>query len=216
MIAAARVASATIASTDARTSSSRGGSLTEFDQYYLSLTPSFQARHASLQEIEELLLVRGVTPDLFYGSYRRNALGQLVPYPELRDCLTVYGSDTSYDVNTVEPAVMQAIGITPDVAAAIYTMRKTAPIITMNQLAPFRSSGGAVGRLGMEHLTLDTAFAVTLRATAQLKLSNGQLSDVRRSVAELVMFLDKGSELFKEGQPPYHVLRWYENAVALQ
>ena len=68
----------------------------------------------------------------------------------------------------------------------------------------------------MEHLTLDTAFAVTLRATAQLKLSNGQLSDVRRSVAELVMFLDKDSELFKEGQPPYHVLRWYENAVALQ
>jgi len=195
---------------------SRGGGLTEFDQYYLSLTPSFQARHASLEEIEELLLVRGVTPDLFYGSYTRNALGQLVPHAGLRDCLTVYGSDTSFDVNTVEPAVMQAIGITPDAAAAIYTMRKTAPITNMNQLAPFRSGGGAVGRLAMERLTPDTAFAVTLRATAQLKLPNGQLSDVRRTVAELVMFLDKESELMKPGQPPYHVLRWYENAVPLQ
>ena len=50
---------------------SQGGSLTGFDQFYLSMTPSFQARHASVQEIEELLLVRGVTPDLFYGSYTR-------------------------------------------------------------------------------------------------------------------------------------------------
>jgi general secretion pathway protein K len=190
--------------------------MTEFDQYYLSLTPSFQARHASLQEIEELLLVRGVTPDLFYGSYRRNVLGQLVPHAGLRDCLTVYGSDAPFDVNTVEPAVMQAIGITPDAAAAIYALRKTAPIRNMNQLAPFRNGGGAVGRLGMEPLATDTAFAVTLRATAQLKLSNGQLSDVRRTVAELVMFFDKESELRKEGQPPYHVMRWYENAVPLQ
>ena len=196
----------------------RGGSrgMSAFDQYYLSLTPSFQARHASFEEIEELLLVRGVSPDLFYGSYTRNALGQLVPHAGLRDCLTVYGSDTSFDVNTVEPAVMQAIGISPDAAAAIYALRKTAPITNMNQLAPFRNGGGALGRLSMERLTPDTAFAVTLRATAQLKLSGGQLSDVRRTAAELVMFLDKDSELHKEGQPPYHVLRWYENAVPLQ
>ena len=39
------------------------------DQYYLSLTPSFRARHASIEEIEELLLVKGVTPDIFYGTY---------------------------------------------------------------------------------------------------------------------------------------------------
>ena len=38
---------------------SPGGSFTQFDQYYLTLTPSFRARHASFQEIEELLLVRG-------------------------------------------------------------------------------------------------------------------------------------------------------------
>jgi general secretion pathway protein K len=42
---------------------SPGGSFTQFDQHYLSLTPSFRARHASFQEIEELLLVRGVTRD---------------------------------------------------------------------------------------------------------------------------------------------------------
>jgi len=194
----------------------RGGSMTEFDQYYLSLTPSFQARHASLQEIEELLLVRGVTPDLFYGSYARNAQGQLAPHAGLRDCLSVYGSTSEFDVNTVEPAVMQAIGIPADIAAAIYALRKAAPIRTMNQLAPFRSSGPGVSRLAIAKLSFEHAFALTLRATAQLKLSNGQLSDVHRTVSELVMFLDPESELFKPGQPRYHVLRWYENAVPLQ
>jgi general secretion pathway protein K len=43
-----------------------GGSGSPFDAYYLSLTPSFQAPHASFQEIEEILSVRGVTPDIFY------------------------------------------------------------------------------------------------------------------------------------------------------
>jgi general secretion pathway protein K len=45
------------------------GGTSRFDGHYLSLTPSFQSPHASLQEIEELLLVQGVTPDIFYGTY---------------------------------------------------------------------------------------------------------------------------------------------------
>jgi general secretion pathway protein K len=195
---------------------SPGGSFTQFDQYYLSLTPSFQSRHASFQEIEELLLVRGVTPDLFYGSYTRDAQGQLVPHAGLRDCVSVYGSAATFDVNTVEPAVMQAIGILPGTAAAIVTLRKAAPIRDLGQLGPFGGGGPGMGRLGMEHLAMDNPIAITLRATAQLKLSNGQLSDVRRTVSELVMFLDSQSDLLKPGQPPYHVLRWYGNAVALQ
>jgi general secretion pathway protein K len=196
---------------------SPGGSFTGFDQYYLSLTPSFQARHASVQEIEELLLVRGVTPDLFYGSYTRGAQGQLIPHAGLRDCLSVYGTaGAGFDVNTVEPAVMQAIGIPFDVAAAIVTLRKATPIRDLGQLAPFSSSGPGIGRLAIEHVAVGNPLAVTLRATGQLKLFNGQLSDVRRTVSEMVMFLGEDSELLKPGQPPYHVLRWYENAVALQ
>ena len=40
-----------------------------FDQYYFTIAPTFRARHASFEEIEELLLVRGMTPELFYGNY---------------------------------------------------------------------------------------------------------------------------------------------------
>ncbi len=105
-----------------------GGSFSELDQYYLSLTPSFRARHASLQEIEELLLVRGITPDLFYGGYTQDADGRLIPHDGLRDCLSVYGSTGGLDVNSVTPEVMVAVGVAPETAAAIVALRRVAPI----------------------------------------------------------------------------------------
>jgi len=62
-----------------------------FDAYYLSLGPTFRPRHASFQEIEELLSVRGMTPELFYGNYVTDAEGRLYPRGGLRDCLSVWG-----------------------------------------------------------------------------------------------------------------------------
>ena len=106
--------------------------------------------------------MQGVTPDLFYGSYSRNDDGRLVPHAALRDCLSVYGAIGPMDVNTVQPAVMQAIGIAPDIAAALVALRKTAPIRGMDQLAAFQSSGPAMGRLGFL-----TNSIMTLRATAR-------------------------------------------------
>jgi general secretion pathway protein K len=181
-----------------------GGSFSQFDQYYLSLTPSFRARHASLEEIEELLLVRGMTPDLYYGGYTRDAQGRFIPHDGLRDCLSVYGSTGPLDVNTVTPEVMVAVGVAPDTAAAIVALRKIAPIQNVGQLAPF-SNGGGMGRLGMIGGPI-----ATLRATAQLRLPNGQLSDVRRTASALIKTLGE------EWDPPFHIMRWYDNASVLQ
>jgi general secretion pathway protein K len=182
-----------------------GGSFTEFDQYYLSLTPSFRARHASLQEIEELLLVRGITPDLFYGGYTPDANGKLIPHDGLRDCLSVFGSTGALDVNTVTPEVMEAVGIAPETAAAIVALRRVAPINDLGQLAPFSGAGTGTARLGMTSGTI-----VTLRATAQLKLPNGRFSDLHRTVSAMVKLLGT------DWNPPFHIMRWYDNAGLLQ
>src|SRR5271170_4439499 len=124
-----------------------GGSFTQFDQYYLSLTPSFRARHASFQEIEELLLVRGVTRDLFYGNYTHDLEGRLVRRAGLRDCLSVYGSVSLIDVNTAEPAVMQAIGVSPGSVAAIVAYRQTTPILSSGQISGFSDGSQGFSRL---------------------------------------------------------------------
>jgi general secretion pathway protein K len=184
-------------------SASAGGAYTHFDQHYLGLKQSFQARHASFEEIEELTLVQGITPELFHGRYVRDPQGRLVPVAGLKDCVSVYGVVNGFDVNTVEAVLMRAIGISADTVSAIVAMRQAAPIRSMDQLAPFRER-----EPGFSRLSLGVSPLVTLRSTARLRLPNGQFSDVQRSVAALVAFI--GLQV----SPPFHILRWYDNAYS--
>jgi general secretion pathway protein K len=177
----------------------------QFDQHYLSRTPSFRARHASFEEIEELLLVEGMTPDIYYGSYTTVENGtsgrRLVPRGGLADCVSVFGGAGGFDVNTVAPAVMLSIGIPPDVVAEIVRRRQTA-LLGQQDLGQLAQIGGpAVGRLRIGGNSI-----FTLRATARPRLPNGQLSDLKRTVAAMVKRMPEGYDA------PYHILRWYENA----
>jgi general secretion pathway protein K len=185
---------------------SAGAAGSPLDSYYLSLTPSFQPPHASLEEIEELLLVRGVTPDIFYGTWAPApaaagpAAGRLVWHAGLIDCLTVYGTDDPrVDVNTAEPAVMAAVGVEPAAIQAIVEHRMAYP--NDEHLLEFANSVGAGGRLRSEGNAM-----VTFRSTARLRLANGQLSDMRRTVGAQVKYNVFGSPT------AYDVLRWYDTA----
>jgi general secretion pathway protein K len=176
-----------------------------YDQYYLSLTPSFRARHASFEEIEELLLVQGMTPDIYYGTYVSVDDGagvrKLVPRGGLADCVSVFGGAGGFDVNTTAPAVLLSLGIAPEVVAEIVRRRQISPL-QQPDLANLAQIGGpAVARLRIGGNTI-----FTMRATARLRLANGQLSDLRRTVAAMVKRMPDGYDA------PYHILRWYENA----
>jgi general secretion pathway protein K len=183
---------------------SPAGAGSPFDAFYLSLTPSFRAPHASFQEIEELLSVRGVTPDIFYGTWAAEGNGDagenpLVRHAGLNDCLTVYGSPGGVDVNTAEPAVLAAAGVGADVIAAVEARRASgAP--NPDVVGAAQSMGAAAGlRAGGNAI-------VTFRSTARLRLSDGSLSDMRRTVGAQVKFVPFGSE------SPCYILRWYDTA----
>ncbi|MGH9663383.1 MAG: general secretion pathway protein GspK, partial [Bryobacteraceae bacterium] len=109
--------------------------------------PTFALPHASFQEIEELLLVPGMTPDLFYGSFDRDAQGHLFPKGGLKDCLSVYGADAQFDINTASPALLQALGLDPGQVAAILAARSAAPFHSMAQLAALGLGGPGFQRL---------------------------------------------------------------------
>ncbi len=164
-------------------------------------TPSFGPRHASFEEIEELLLVKGMTPELFYGTYERDARGGLVRRSGLRDCLSVYGSTSAVDSNTADPAVLAAVGLPPDAVSAIMRARQQASTVGAEQLNAI-----GPGLPGMERVGAVRGSIFTLRATAQCRHADGTLSEARRSVAVLVKSLDRSK--FAE---PYHILRWYDN-----
>src|SRR5258706_7421095 len=100
------------------------GGPTAFDQYYLSLTPSFRARHASFEEIEELLVVKGITPDLYYGTYERDAAGRLTPVGGLSECVSIFGAIDRFDINTAHPALLASLGLTQGQVQAVVQRRR--------------------------------------------------------------------------------------------
>ena len=174
--------------------------LTQFDSFYQSLTPSFRSRHASFEETEELLLLRGMTRELYYGGYYHNDAGRLVPHAGLRDCLTVFGPAGAVDVNTAESAVLVAVGLPPDTAAAIVARRRVQPFKSLAEVAGFAGGSPAFGRLRVGGRAI-----FTLRSTARILLTNGRFSDLRRTVAATVIFQP-------EEDVPLQILRWYDNA----
>ncbi|MCC6860894.1 MAG: general secretion pathway protein GspK [Bryobacterales bacterium] len=176
------------------------GGLTGFDQFYQTLTPSFRARHASFEEIEELLLVKGMTPELYYGTYERDAGGRLVPRGGLRDCVSVFGATDRFDVNTAHPAVLATAGLTPQAVQAIVERRRATPFRSADEVSALFRAGGP----GFDRLRVGGNSIFTLRASARVRLPNGNLSDLRRTVSAMVKFMPAEYEI------PYHILRWYD------
>ena len=165
---------------------------------------SFQPRNASLEELEEILLVPGMTPDIFYGRFDRDpSNGALIPRGGLRECLTVWGSGNRIDINTAPPALLESVGIPAAILKQIVDRRVQQPFKTMDEVNPLiQGLGPETARIGIGGSTI-----WTLRATARIRLPSGRLSDVSRTVSAVVKFLDPG-----QFNPPFHVLRWYDDA----
>ncbi len=115
----------------------------ESDDYLDNPNPGFMpyfAKDGAIDDLTELLMVRGVTPEVFWGSGaesgpgragvtgwggpRATGLGTVTPLPVgLVDLYTAV-SGPQVNVNTVTLAVLQAIpGIDPDVAQGIIQAR---------------------------------------------------------------------------------------------
>lgn len=73
--------------------------------YYASLPAPYFAKNAPLDCIEELLMVRGITNELFAGTGKKPALGRLV---------TVYGTGV-VSINTAPKMVLRALA--PEITA---------------------------------------------------------------------------------------------------
>jgi general secretion pathway protein K len=170
-----------------------------YDQYYFSISPTFRARHASFQEIEELLFVRGMTPELFYGNFVADGQGALYASGGLRDSLSVWGSLGPFDVNTASPALMASIGVPPEGVAAIVAHRNSTPFKDMGEVAALGIPGARM-RVGGNLIW-------TLRASARLNRPNGMPSEVVRTAGATVKLLEP-----RNFSIPVHIMRWYDDA----
>ena len=169
------------------------------DGDYLSVTPSFRPRHASFQEVEEALYLKGMTAEIFYGSYARDMQGRLVRLGAFKDCVSVHGTSGVFDANHAEPALLRSLGLAPESVDQMVRRRAVRPFLNAGEVG--QAGGGAKLRVGGNTI-------YTFRATAHARLPNGGYSDVSRTVAAQVKFR-------KPGEPPsYQVLRWDETAYS--
>ena len=70
------------------------------DSYYQSLEMPYSCRNGPVQYIEELLLVKGVSPELFFGTEEKEGLV---------DYLTTYGNNGKVNINPAPAPTMSKI-----------------------------------------------------------------------------------------------------------
>jgi DNA uptake protein ComE-like DNA-binding protein len=93
------------------------------DAYYQSLEKPYKIKGKEFECLEELLLVRGVTPELLFGRDLDGDGVISVNEQGLIRYLTVYGKDGQVNINTADTTVLQALGFTGELAEKIVRYR---------------------------------------------------------------------------------------------
>ena len=101
-------------------------------EFYLALPVPYRGRNANLQDVAELLQIRGVTPELFWGAGDRPGLGDLVT-----------AAAASVNLNTASPFVLKALGLSDAEIADVVQTRAHAPYPSVP--GRFAGRGLAVG-----------------------------------------------------------------------
>lgn len=86
------------------------------DDYYMSLPNPYKTKNADFETLDELLLVKGFTPEILYGTKGKSGIIQF---------LTINSRTDRININAAPREVLMAVpGITPELAEMIITIRE--------------------------------------------------------------------------------------------
>lgn len=118
------------------------------DDYYRSLPTPYEAKDANFDTVEELILVKGMTPEILYGTADT---GGIIEF------LTVHGPSGQINVLAAPREVLVAIpGITPEIADDIISKRENLAgqvppdIVLPPESGPYAAVGGAAATFTIE------------------------------------------------------------------
>ncbi len=170
--------------------------------YYLKRRPPYRAKDGMLDSPEEFLLIRGVTPALFYGHDG---------IPGLRDVFTVYPRKVPFHIhlNAAPIPVLQALlGVDADTAAEMAndrdTLGPTSPEF-LNRITALASAVGATGNGIAEVFTQDTAD----NEPRYVLLEGKADTQATRNQSNVAAILDLSGEESAEGA---RVFQWLDRA----
>lgn len=94
--------------------------------YYRSLPNPYEAKNAKFDTMEELLMVKGISPEILYGSGEKKGI---------IDFITVYSQTNTINVNAAPKEVLLAIpGMTEKIADSIISYRKQKEIRNLGEI----------------------------------------------------------------------------------
>ncbi|HXI82871.1 MAG TPA: type II secretion system minor pseudopilin GspK [Verrucomicrobiae bacterium] len=149
--------------------------------YYQSLSPPYRAKNAPLDRVEELLLIRGVTPELYKGT---PATDTDPARPGLQDVFTTMTSGF-INVNTASAIVLGTLGLDDAQVQAVLARRDGADGIpgTDDDL-PFHSAEeffAAIGNLDPEAKQSAQPLVAVTSSFFTVK-STGEVGGVKRTI----------------------------------
>ena len=162
--------------------------------FYLDREPSYPAKNSDFDSIEELLLVRGVTPELYYGTEG---------VPGLKDIFTPFvktnANHPKINIRRAPPAVLQVLlNIDAEEADALIEMREEQDAVVFE--------AQVLGQLRALDPSLENVFgavsAKVVRVEARADVS------VPRNQARVAAVVELGGEL-TEGP---RIIRWFDRA----
>lgn len=151
------------------------------NDYYQSLDIPYSAKNGRFDTTEELLLVRGVTPEYFYGRPERYEDGSIGYQYGLSRCLTVYSnsSRSQINVNYAPLSVLMSIpGINLGIAERIIANRPYENTGEISDAIP-----GSLSSETIQYLSTQLTDIYTLNVEA--RAGNSKVKRVIRAVVRL-------------------------------
>ncbi|MBI3933523.1 MAG: general secretion pathway protein GspK [Acidobacteria bacterium] len=168
---------------------------TPFDLFYANLPQPYEARHAPLEQLEELLAVKGMSRDLFFGQFVETSEEAWKRTPPLPDLLTTEPFFGGVNVHYAPYEVLRVLpGWDESLARAVVEARSRIAPGTLMVSVP-----GLSGAMSVSPVTFSTGLTYTLTATAQMRDSG-----VRHSVRARIRF-DRSLPM------GYQVTAWWQD-----
>jgi general secretion pathway protein K len=167
------------------------------DDYYQSLDEPYGAKNGDFDSIDELLLVRGVTPEIFYGGLRE--MLTIYPREDAADLKEKTSGDAGrININAAPPQVLRALPMMDDdLVLSIVEHRAEQPFRSVAEVFPI--VGGEVYGAIFRYISIDPGSYYTIRATGTVSGS-----PARRGI-EVILEIDKTHT------PPYRTVEWLDN-----
>jgi general secretion pathway protein K len=107
------------------------------NDYYRSLSEPYDCKNGDFDSVEELLLVRGITPELFFGKRVKGEEGEeQIPVVGLKDLFTVFSTAVNVDINSAPLEVILVLfGIPTDLAKRVVEAREEQPFANLSDLS---------------------------------------------------------------------------------